>query len=93
MIAVFGSMISTHTNTLAVLIVSRNRERGGDRLTLDLGLMGISLCTYLCEGGFFSPYIELLLEQLGQHLGLLLEQLEQQHLGWLAVYKYVSPTP
>jgi hypothetical protein len=43
-------------------------------------LMGISLCTGLCGGGFFSQHLRLLLEQLGQHLELLLEQLEQQHL-------------
>jgi predicted component of type VI protein secretion system len=32
-------------------------------------------------GWFFSQYLGLFLEQLGQHLRLLLEQLEQQHLG------------
>jgi hypothetical protein len=34
--------------------------------------MGISLCTCLCGVGFFSQHLGLLLEQLGQHLGLLL---------------------
>jgi hypothetical protein len=41
-------------------------------------MMGISLGTWSLWGWFFSG---LLLEQLGQHLGLLLEQLGQQHLS------------
>jgi hypothetical protein len=36
---------------------------------------------YLVCGGDFSQHLGLLLEQLGQHLRLFLEQLEQQHLG------------
>jgi hypothetical protein len=45
-------------------------------------MMGISLCTWCLWVWFFFQYFGLLLEQLGHHLGLFLEQLGQQHLSY-----------
>jgi hypothetical protein len=53
-------------------------------------VMGISLCTWSLWGWFFSQYLGLLLGQLGQHLGQLLEQFEQQHLNYFLGQQHLN---